>query len=504
MSELIIQKKQSSVQGNMFFLNALIVLVSIVFSLLIVESQGNLFWAFGALGAFVIALVTIYRLDWGYYLLIGMILFSDRFQVGTFQSFTYTISYLTTINTINPAIGVGVLTSNEIHILFFTAVWIIVAAVTKRITITPVPLKKISLSCLLWIIWSVVYGRIRGGDMQMGIWEIRAFPLLFIMFWFTPQFIRTKEQIEQLLWVVIAILTFKAFQGIDRFIELDFTFGRFRALTNSEDPIFFIALFMLLFGFLIFRYYSNQRRWLLLLFFPLLLGFYLGNRRATYASFGISMIAYWILLPSENKRKLSKYLVAFSIVFVVYLAAFWNSYGRMAVVANAVRSTLFAYDKNEAAEDYASGLAREQENYNLAITFRRAPILGIGFGQQHDWVIHNYGAFSFKGYVTHNQILWFLVKSGLVGYFLFFLFLNGMAMYGGYVFTKLKDPYLQAICAMAVTGILNVIVTAHVDQHLINSRVTSFLGVLLGLIVVVESINMQMLKSGESLNYSGR
>lgn len=70
------------------------------------------------------------------------------------------------------------------------------------------------------------------------------------------------------------------------------------------------------------------------------------------------------------------------------------------------------------------------------------------------------------------------------------------------MFTKLKDPYLQAVCAMAVTCILNVIVTAHVDQHLINSRVTSFLGVLLGLIVVVESIHMRMLNPGESLSYS--
>jgi hypothetical protein len=182
----------------------------------------------------------------------------------------------------------------------------------------------------------------------------------------------------------------------------------------------------------------------------------------------------------------------------VYLITFWNSYGRMAMVANAVRTTIFAYDRNEAGTEYASGLAREQENYNLAVTFRHAPVLGIGFGQQHDWAIRNYGAFALKGYVTHNQILWFLVKSGAVGYFLFFLILNGMAMYGGYVFTKLKDPYLQAVCAMCIIAILNQIVTAHVEQQLINSRCMTYLGLLMGLIAAVEFINTKELEPYDS------
>jgi hypothetical protein len=489
LSDVDVQKKQLNVQGSKVILYALVIFVSILFSFLIVGNQGNLFWAVATLGALIIAVITFYRLDWGYYVLIGMVLFSDRFPILSFRPFTYTIFYLTTINTINPGIGVGVLTSNEIHVIFLIAVWIIVAAVTKRITIAPVPFKKISIACLLWIIWSVVYGRLQGGDMQMAFWEIRALPLLFIMFWFTPQIIRTKKQIVEMLWVVLIIMTFKALQGVGRFIDLDFTFGGFRALTNSEDPVFFITLFLLLFGVLIFRDYSSQRRGLIWFFIPLLMGFYLGNRRATYASFGVSIIAYWILLPAEHKKRLAKHLIVFSIIFAVYLAAYWNSYGRLAVVANAVRTTLFAYDKKEAGEDYSSGLAREQENYNLAVTFRRAPILGIGFGQQHDWVIRNYGAFALKGYITHNQILWFLIKSGAIGYFLLFLFLNGMVMYGAYVFKKLKDPYLQAVCAMCIVAILNQLVTAHVEQQLINSRCMTYLGLLMGLIGVVESIH---------------
>jgi hypothetical protein len=477
--------------------------VSIIASLLIIVSQGNLFMTILFIAGLLVVLITFYRLDLGFFIMVAMILLSDRYDIIGFRPFTYTIFYLSTINVINPAMSVGVLTSHEIQLIFIICVWIIIAAVTKRITFVEIPLKKITIFTILWILWSIVYGGMHGGDMQMALWEIRALPLIFIMFVLTPQFVRTKEQLTVLVWIMLVTLLFKAFQGIERFIRIDFSFGNFRTLTNSEDPLFFITLFILLLGFFVFNVYSTQRRALLLSFLPLLFGFYVGNRRATYASFTVAIIAFVFLLEKEYRRKISKYLLIFGVIFAVYLAAYWDSYGRMAMVARAFRSTIFAYDRNEQAGiDYASGLAREQENYNLAVTFRNAPILGIGFGKQHEWAIRNYGSFALKGYVTHNQILWFLIKSGVIGYFLFFLFLNGMAMYGGYLFVRLKDPYLKAVCAMAVTAIISQLVSLHVEQQLINSRTTSYLGLMIGLIPVVETIHNQLAGSGDSKIYT--
>jgi hypothetical protein len=99
--------------------------------------------------------------------------------------------------------------------------------------------------------------------------------------------------------------------------------------------------------------------------------------------------------------------------------------------------------------------------------------------------------------VTHNQILWFLVKSGCVGYFLLFLFLNITAMYGGSVFINLKDPFLRAVCLMAVVAIINQVVTAHVEQQLINSRPMTFLGLMLGLLPAVKFMDEHPVSENE-------
>jgi len=75
-------------------------------------------------------------------------------------------------------------------------------------------------------------------------------------------------------------------------------------------------------------------------------------------------------------------------------------------------------------------------------------------------------------------------------------------MYGGYLFVRLKDPYLKAVCAMAVTAIISQLVSLHVEQQLINSRTTSYLGLMIGLIPVVETIHNQLAGSGDSKIYT--
>jgi hypothetical protein len=340
---------------------------------------------------------------------------------------------------------------------------------------------------------SYFYGISRGGDALMGGWEILGLPFLVLMLFFVPQVIKTKEQVRSLVWVIIFTVAFKAFQAIDRFISLGFDFGGFRTLTNHEDAVFFVILFLLLTAFYVFGGETSQKRWLKWLLIPILFGFYIANRRATYASFVISIIAFYILLHREQQRRLRNILSIFVVFFVVYLAVFWNSDGRLALVAQAVRSTLFSRDENAVSDnDYTSTLTRDQENYNLAITFRKAPLIGIGFGNKHEFPIYNPGEFALKGYITHNEVLWFLIKTGVIGYYIFFLFLNLIVLYGAMTFANLNDPYLKAICSICVIAVINQIVVSHVDMQLTYPRNMVFLGVLIGLVPAIGSIDRRL------------
>jgi len=259
--------------------------------------------------------------------------------------------------------------------------------------------------------------------------------------------------------------------------------------------VFSITLLVLLLGLVYFGEKGSQRKALVLLLPVFALAFYLANRRATYASLMVCVAGFLALLTRQERKKVMKGLAVFAVLFGLYLAMFWNSYGRLSVVARAVKTTVFSDDREMSAEDFSSGLARHHENYDLAVTFQKAPVLGIGFGNKHEWAIRAYGAFALKGYVTHNQILWLLTKTGAVGFFLFLFFLNMVVLQGASASGQLKDPYLRALCFMMTLSILNQLVVSYVDMQLTNYRNMIYLGLLTGLIPTLRNIDKQQLST---------
>lgn len=473
----------------------LMIVTSMLLPFIIISGNGNVVFALSTLIIISVVFVSFYRLHWGFYIFIVLVFAADGYDIAGLRPWTYTIYYLMTFNVIFKGLGVGVLTPMELHLIFLVFVWIFIVVVKKDVKLQPVPIWGPALLCFSWLIGSVVYGSMRGGDPMMALWEVRALSYLAILFFFVPQIINRKEHIQTIFWIFIWGISFKAYQAIDRFVRLGFDFGGKRTLSNHEDPLFFVTLFFLLLGLITYGGHVRQKKALTYLTLPLLIGFYVANRRATYAAFAVGVIMLILLLTKEQRQKSLKYLMAFGFVFVIYLAVYWNSYGRIAMVASAVKSTYFSAigdTKNINYADYTSGLARDQENYNLAVTLRNAPILGIGFGKQHEWVIMNYGSFALKGYITHNEILWLITKSGAIGFFLFFFFINCIILRGALVFIKLNDPYLRVACAVCIIAVFGQIVVSYVDMQLTFFRNMVHLGILTGMIPVIERVDKNL------------
>jgi O-antigen ligase len=124
------------------------------------------------------------------------------------------------------------------------------------------------------------------------------------------------------------------------------------------------------------------------------------------------------------------------------------------------------------------------------MTVRRAPILGIGFGNKYDLPIDLvHIPFPLRDYIPHNQILWLLVKMGGVGFFLFWLFFNSVMFHGASVFSKLQDPYLKAVCAVLIVAVVNQMVVSYYDLQLTYYRNMIYLGTLTGLLTVVQKLD---------------
>ncbi len=479
-----------STRKNLFILIFLFIVASVI-SFVLVISDGNVLAAGMIPVVLAVVLVTAYRLDWGYYIFIGMVLLFDQFQIrGLEDPITFKVSYFLNLNAIHylPTIKEAVVTPMELHLLLLLLIWLLTIAVKKKHELVSIPYWPVPVLLVLWVIGSVIYGNLTGGDFVAALWEVRGIFYLTFMYFFTPQIIKSTEQLQTLVLVCIVAISFKAIQGLVRFILLDLNFGGLRELTNSEDPVFIVTILMLFFGFVLFNVRHKHRLFLSLLFVPLIAGMYVGQRRATFASFTLALFAMLFLLPKKERSILLKVLAVGLVFFGIYLSLYWNTYGRIGMIAQQFKS-IVSSDPEMAGMNYYSNLYREYENYNLAKTIQRAPIIGVGFGNKYDVVLHWFGIMdvvSLLAYIPHNSILWMIAKTGVVGFFIFLLFMNVFIFRIAAVFKSLTDPYIKVVAIFCILAIINQFVVSYVEMQFTYYRNMTYLGMITGLLTLLE------------------
>lgn len=463
---------------------------------LVVLANGRLLLPLGFVALLAIVAVTLYRLDWGLAFLVGLSLVMDQFDIPGFPTWSLAVAYHKTLNTSEHVStgGAGVLTPMELHLLLVLAIFLLVLVVRRSMELRQVPVPLAGGLFFAWLAFSVARGRAAGGDLIVALWEVRGFAIFGIMMLLVPQIVRTKEQVRLAMWVVIAAVSVKALEAAVRFGAQGFSFGNWPFIVdtfaNHEDPVFIITLFILLLGLLFWGSDDRQRKALLWLFPLLLLGYVAAKRRATYASLAASLIAFVFLLPPEKRRVFFRWTGVLALVFALYVGAFWNSYSRVGSVAQQFRSTFFPAKTEPGSRDYYSDLYRKQETYNLAVTMKRAPVLGVGFGMPYDQPVRMWGSnFPLAKYIPHNEIVWMLVKTGVLGFLIFWFFFNSFVVYAAGVLRNLKDPYLSAVCVVAVVAVVNQLVVSYVDMQLNWARSMTYLGLLFGLVPAIARID---------------
>lgn len=456
--------------------------------------DGNVPLVTGILYLSFVLILSVFRLDLSLYLFMFSVILFDQYAIPGFSSFTYDVRFFHNLKEIPyvPYIHSGVVSPFEIHVLIISAVLLIHASVRKNFTFKPIPVWGAFLFFFTLLVFSFVNGIRGGGDFMIALWEVRALFYLCLMYLVVPQILDTREQVNALFWVFIIGITIKALQGVVKFINLGFTTGGYDVLTNHEDPVFMVTIFILLMGFLLFSTGGKQRVWLLISLFLLLLGFYVAQRRATYASLMVAISAFIVLLPAIKRIQFFKYFLPVFFVLLLYGAAFWNNDGTFGRPVQMIKSGFVEPDKETNFRDYSSNLYRDNENYNLARTVVNNPILGTGFGKKYDQPIPLINIrFPLRDYIPHNQIYWILVKMGAVGFFAFWYFFNCFAAKGTQLFMRLNDPYLKAVTLVIIIAVINQLVVSFFDLQLTYYRSMLYLGCLMGLLSVIDNIDSE-------------
>jgi len=469
----------------------------------LVITDGNVIPAAGFVAVVALALITLYRIEWGFYALVLAVFIFSQLEVPGFQSLTYQVSYFRNIKEIPylPPIQAGVVTPFELHLAFVVFIWLAMLAMGRKVHLQPISLW---LPAALWLVWMIVAfarGMQSGGEFLPALWETRAMAYLLFAYFFVPQMVHTREDVKALIWVIIAGISVKAFEGIVRYREAGWTTGAHETLTSHEDPVFFTTLFFLLLGLLVFGASRRQRIVLAVLFPFLLWGFFVGQRRAAYGGLIISIIVFLMLIPTVNLRRAVFVLVPVLLFLMGYVTLFWESESRLATPLQRVKSAVEGKDEQSEVvvkdRDYYSNLYRKIEDYDLAYTITSYPLFGTGFGMRYLQPIEllRLTVFPLQDFQAHNNVLWLFAKVGAVGFFFFWLFVNVTGFRGAMLVTKLKDPYLKAVAAMIVVALINQLIAAYFDLHLVWYRVMFYLGLLMGLVQSLENIQKKEITS---------
>lgn len=476
--------------GKRVLLGLLITGAAAAISLIMIESDGNLLAGIAFVAVLASLAITLYRLDYGFYLFIGAVLLFDQFDIPGYEPPTFKIAYFRNLKEIPylPSFSAGVVNPLELHLLFLVFVWLFVFSVRKDLQLRKAPVWGAALLLLGGMVSSLVMGLAKGGELLVAFWEVRALFYLAILYFFVPQIIQTKEQIRAFLWVCISAITIKAVQGIIRYASLGFSLSGIQTLTNHEDPLFFLSLIMFLFGLTLFNARDSQRRVLIFLLLPLMMGFFVAQRRAVYAAIAPAFAIFVALLSPKRRVMLFKTAVPVIGFLVIYGAIFWDSDSKWGAPVRLVKSGL-STDPETSGEHYYSNLYREIEKMDLAVTIKKSPVFGIGYGNKYEMPLPLVKiAFPLRDYIPHDQILWVMVKTGAVGFGFFWFFFDCVAFRAASFFPKLDDPYLKSVLALIVIMIGAQMVVSYYDMQLTYYRNMVYLGTLMGLFPAIESI----------------
>ena len=393
------------------------------------------------------------------------------------------------------------MTPLELHLLCLIAS-LAVRSVIFREKWVPIVASKPLLAYFLGLVFFVSLGLMNNGVPLVALWEVRGIAYLFVLAVLIPQIIRTREQLTYAVWAMILAICFRALEVSFHFWQANFSVAQSAGFGSHDDAGFFAV--MIAFGAAMWalRVGDTKQRGVLtsatVLFFLAMIG---ADRRTAYPILVTSLLLIPLMMPREIQRKLVKLSWKLGIVFILYLAVFWNSNSDHIFVSpvRSLREGIAWDDESAAGESYGSNLYRKVENYALFRMFALRPLLGTGYGVPIEYATPIPVQWYLGFYIPHNQVLGVTVKGGLVGFLLFINFYLSMISAATVLFWKLKsDRYLQSVLVLVLAAIVGHLIFASFDLVLCWYRPNVLIGALFGITSTISILQKSMNESDGS------
>jgi len=127
---------------------------------------------------------------------------------------------------------------------------------------------------------------------------------------------------------------------------------------------------------------------------------------------------------------------------------------------------------------------RDIENYNLVVTLRSNPLLGVGFGYEYIEEVQAYdikSIFPQYRYLPHNSMLGFIAFTGLLGFVLIWQVVLVAAYLHSRTYRVTRDPVLRTAAIWSLVAIVVIELQMWGDIGMNHIMVTTLLAVTVGL-----------------------
>ncbi|MEQ8767629.1 MAG: O-antigen ligase family protein [Planctomycetota bacterium] len=413
-------------------------------------------------------------------LLVSLVMFFEQYHIAGIESVTASSPLYLNLNNLTSVY----LPANPLEILLATITlafglrWMFVER-TKLRWFWP---QWATLLFAASLIFTFGRGWLRGGELKVALWEVRAFFYLILLQFLIPQLVRRRRDI----WIMVAAITvpmvLKSVQGLYRyFVTIEGRIDHVPAITSHECAFFLLCQFFLIAALWVYRT-APMLRWLLTLSLPMTLAtFVLAQRRVAYGAMAIGGVLFLLLAPRAVRRRLAIAAVPVLLVLGLYTLAVWNKpYGTLSMPVRQVRSI---FDPKPGSHEERSNDFRDIERFNLKTTIRAHLALGTGFGlefyQTRPLPHINYPLYRF---IPHNAILWLWAKSGTLGFLIFWFFIGANVVAALTLRERLRDPLARAVALTAALGLMLQTIISYYDLQLTFYRNMVFHGVWLGLV----------------------
>jgi hypothetical protein len=338
-----------------------------------------------------------------------------------------------------------------------------------------------------FVTFGLIYGLTHQGDKIVALWEVRTIYYLPALFILTSNLIKTRRQVNVLIWIIIIAIFFDSLNGAWFVIyDLDFNLGSLEAIAEHSYSIHLNTLLILTACVWLFRASWAKRITLPMMLPIVLISYFANQRRASYITLAVALCLLAFLLYRENHTAFWLIIPLIFLVSVVYIAAFWNSSGSIGGPARAIRSIIAPVP---GGRDDASNEYRILENINTKFTIQAKPLTGVGFGNKFYIIVPmpDISFFVWWEYITHNSILWIWMQMGVGGFVATLFMVGSSIMTGVRVLLRMPGGDLSAIALMATLYIVMHFIFAYVDMSW-DAQSMFYIGTMMGILNSLERI----------------